>query len=188
MKKKFLKSCLRVDTLKHDIPSNSKLNTLCQTTKKLVWGLLLLSPFALTGCMVRLSTPTGVADSSDANQAKFYIQAIAKGQQAYYLTHGELAGSIDRLSIGLNLENESYRYQLTKGEQDKSVVMTAAAKTPELPSYTGVVYLNQDTSGVSAIANVCQTEKPSTEPPKIQITLNPGASSLECPSGSRSVQ
>lgn len=187
MNTQLLGSCLRTGIFMHDIPANSKLN-LHRTAKKLVLGLLLLSPFALTGCMLRVSTPNGDTDSADANQAKFYIQAMTKGQQAYFLTHGELAGSIEKLSIGIDLETESYRYQLSKGEQDKSAVMTAAAKTPDLPSYTGVVYLNRDAAGVTALANMCQTDRPSTEPPKIQLTPNPGESGLECPPGSQPVQ
>jgi hypothetical protein len=185
---KLLKSFLYLDALKLELSSRRNLNSLDQS-KKLSWLLLLISSFTLTSCMFRLSTSTGVIDSPQAtNEAKFYIQAMTKGQQAYYLMHGELASSIEKLSIGIDLETESYRYQLIKGGQEQNVVMTASAKTPELPSYTGVVYLNQDTSGVTAIANICQTDKPSTEPPKISITPNPDESSLDCPSGSHKVQ
>ena len=65
--------------------------------------------------------------------------------------------------------------------------MTAAAKQDGLPSYAGVVTVSHTAGGVMALANICKTDQPSTEPPALSSTPTPGEG-LKCPAGSSPVR
>jgi hypothetical protein len=141
---------------------------------------LVLSPAFLAGCQLSLQAP----DLSGENQAKFYLNAIAHGQQAYYKANGHFASSADKLSIDLNLDTPEYRYAIvSQGEKAERIEMTAAAKTEGYPSYAGILVVVPNANGVEAVANLCQTETPSQLPPVFPQSLEP-TQVLNCPPGS----
>lgn len=154
-----------------------------------VWKILIFSPLLLTGCQLSISIPEleEMSPFESSNQASFVMQTMTAGQQAYYEVNGQFASSLDSLSVDLNVETGEYRYQLvTVGDSAQTVVMTAAAKTGELPSYAGVVTVGQTEGGVMAFANICKTDEPSTVPPPLSTTPIPGEG-LQCPPGSSPV-
>lgn len=160
------------------------MNRLFVTLKKSVWGVLCVSPFLLTSCSLNLSLPQW--DESD--QAGLVMQAIATGQQTYYQANGQFANTIQGLSLNVNLDTEAYRYSVdTEGQYAQTVVMTATAKQEGLPSYAGVLTVNQTEGGVMALANICKTDQPSFEPPPLSSTPTPG-DGLKCPPGSSPVK
>lgn len=157
--------------------------------KKLGLGLLLL-PLWLTGCELQFSLNPieDLSLLSETDQTEMVMQGMMVGQQAYYQANGYFAASPESLAIDIKLETQEYRYSLiTEGELAQTVVMKAAAKTAELPSYTGVVTVNLTEGGAVALANLCKTDYPSTEPPHLstQVTIGEG---LKCPPGSSQVR
>ncbi|WP_413163620.1 type IV pilin-like G/H family protein [Capilliphycus salinus ALCB114379] len=152
--------------------------------------LLLFSPLFLTGCQLNISIPEleEMSPFESSNQASFVMQTLTTGQQAYYQANGRFASSLETLSLDFNIETAEYHYKLiTVGDSAQTVVMTASAKTEELPSYAGVVTVGQTEGGVMAFANICQTDEPSTEPPPLATTPIPGEG-LKCPPGSSPVR
>lgn len=149
-----------------------------------VSGVLLVAPVFLTSCSLNLSLP----QLNESDKAEFVMQAMTTGQQAYYEANGQFANSIQGLSLNANLDTGEYRYSInTEGQYAQTVVMTAAAKQEGLPSYAGVVTVNKTEGGVMALANICKTDQPSTEPPALSSTPIPGEG-LKCPAGSSPVQ
>jgi hypothetical protein len=157
--------------------------------KKLGLGLLLLT-LGLTGCELKFSL-NSIEDLpllNQTDQTEMVMQGMMVGQQAYYQANGYFAASPESLAVDVKLETQEYRYSLiTEGELAQTVVMKAAAKTAELPSYTGVVTMKITEGGAVALANICKTDYPSTEPPRLstQVTIEEG---LKCPPGSSQVQ
>jgi len=149
------------------------------------WGktLLCLSPLLLASCQLLVHAP-----HRGENQAEWYIEAIAKGQESYYKMNGNFASSLDKLSLNFNLETEDYRYSLvSEGEKAQRVVVTAAAKLDGLPSYAGIMVVNPSDESVEATLNACKTIEPSRIPPVFPPTFLPGQE-LNCPPGSETVQ
>ena len=122
------------------------------------------------------------------DEAKIYMSALTQVQQAHYQEKGKFATKIEDVSIGLRTETESYRYQfLPQGDETQSVMITAVAKNPNLPSYTGAVFATKAEGKTAPIAQICVTEKPSMSPPAMPVVPGDGSSKIQCPSGSRSL-
>ena len=110
-----------------------------------------------------------------------------RAQQAFYLENEKFGTTIEELGIGIEPEDENYRYQVVpQGDQAQSVMMTAQAKRPELRSYTGAVFVLKGGDEGVTFAWICETDAPSATPPAM-----PGAPSntqdrlmIQCPPGS----
>ncbi|MCF2145647.1 type IV pilin-like G/H family protein [Desmonostoc muscorum LEGE 12446] len=117
-------------------------------------------------------------------EAKVAIGSINRAQQAYYLENKKFA-TIDQLGIGVKPETDNYRYQIvTPGKQTQTLISTAAAKKPELKSYTGVVFLRKVKGEMLIIPGICETDKPSTKPPGLPRFSNQKSQPIQCPVGS----
>ncbi len=123
------------------------------------------------------------------DEAKKYLYALTQVQRAHYEEVGKFATAIEQVSIGLRTETESYRYQIVpQGNETQSVMITAAAKNSQLPSYTGAVFVTQVNGQTTTVAQICETNQPSTSPPAMPTGPRDGSSAIQCPTGSRSLQ
>ncbi|MGB0561575.1 MAG: type IV pilin-like G/H family protein [Spirulinaceae cyanobacterium] len=143
---------------------------------------LLGLPLLLGGCQLSLQMPT------PENQAKFYIDAIAQSQTAYYKANGEFANSIEQLDLNLSIDGPDYKLTATShGEPTHSILAEAAAKHDDLHSYASLIYLKGNNEQVDVLVQACKTEVPSKRPP--MLTTRPRlVNALDCPEGSVSVQ
>jgi Type IV pilin-like G and H, putative len=163
-----------------NLTTQSNQQSFTSTLSRLGKTLLVLSPLFLAGCQLSIQAP----NLSSEDRAKFYLQAIARGQETYYKANGHFASSVDKLSINLNLDTPEYSYAIvSEGEKAERMTMTAAAKIDGLPSYAGLLVVKPSQSGVEAVANLCQTDGPSKTPPVFPQQLDP-SQVLECPPGS----
>lgn len=122
------------------------------------------------------------------DEAKKYMSALTQVQQARYSEKGKFATTIEEVSIGLRTETESYRYQfLPQGDETQSVMITAAAKNPELPSYTGAVFATKVNGKPTTAAQICETEKPATSPPAMPVAPAENSLKVQCPTGTRAL-
>jgi hypothetical protein len=123
------------------------------------------------------------------DEAKKYMYALTKVQQAHYREVGKFATTIEQVSIGLRTETESYRYRIVpQGDEKQSVMVTAEAKKAELPSYTGAVFVTKVNGETTTAAQICETDKPSTSPPAMPAAPADSSLKIQCPAGSRSLQ
>ncbi|HLP89599.1 MAG TPA: type IV pilin-like G/H family protein [Nostocaceae cyanobacterium] len=124
--------------------------------------------------------------STPESEAKQTIGAMSRVQQAYYLEYSRFAKTLNELQIGIKPETENYRYRIIpQGNGKKSVVQTATAKKPGLPSYTGFIYIQKDAAGEELpYALICETNQPSTKPPATPKIPSNTSQEAKCPVGS----
>lgn len=143
-------------------------------------------------------------DSTREGEAKQYIAAVNRAQQAYYLQNGKFATSMQQLGLGLQGQTQNYRYRIVlqrqnsdsisaseqpslygqPGDRVESVMMIAVPRRPALKSYTGGVFATISVRATSTRAVVCETAKPSASPPIPQDGRNQSGQ-ITCPAGSR---
>ncbi|MBD0390840.1 MAG: type IV pilin-like G/H family protein [Nostoc sp. C3-bin3] len=114
--------------------------------------------------------------------SKINIGSINRSQQAVYLEKTAFANTIEELGLNLKSETEDYFYNLTADSSNSLV--TATAKTDELKSYIGAVFLVQENGEITTVAVICETNTPSKIPPQ-SPQLN--GSQPACPAGSSKV-
>lgn len=125
------------------------------------------------------------ANKARQAEARNYIGAMNRAQQAYRLEQNSFTNSLTELGIGIRQETENYSYGLRLLDET-AVQHTATPKKEGLKSYTGIVYLTKVTSGgiteEVTIAILCESESPEqSEPPAPQIT----GAEASCPVGFR---
>jgi hypothetical protein len=159
------------------------------------WFYLMLA-IGLAGC----GTPTTVAPrvtptatttattpttpQGQAGQAKAYIGAMNRGQQAVLLEAGQFAGTIEAIGLGLKAESEGYTYRVVpQADPKRSVVNLAIAKGAGV-SFLGLVYVVVDGSGEkSSIVQICSTSQPLTALPALGVAPQKDGDPIVCPDG-----
>lgn len=137
---------------------------------------------------IKVIEPEVKKAKTPADEVKTYLAALTQVQQAHYREQGKFAATIEEVSIGLKTETDFYRYKFIPQKDDtKSIMITAEAKNAQLPSYTGAVFATQINGKNTAVAQICETEKPSTTPPIMPNAPITGSSEIKCPVGSRSL-
>jgi hypothetical protein len=126
------------------------------------------------------TTPQG-----QAGQAKAYISAMNRGQQAVFLETNQFAGSIEAIGLGLKAESEAYTYRVVpQADPKRSVVNLAIAKGAGAASFLGLVYVVVDGSGEkSSIVQICSTDRPLTTAPTLGAGPQKENDPIVCPDG-----
>jgi Type IV pilin-like G and H, putative len=86
---------------------------------------------------------------------------VLLSQQAEHLVKRRFASDMKQLSGDMPSEIEEYYLQILQADANKTIV-TATAKVPGLPSYTGAVFAVQ---AKVATSKICKTKVPSEMPP-----------------------
>lgn len=156
-----------------------------ETRKKTVstllmgFGGLVVITFLLFSIVRSFNRQANLARQSEARNT---VGAMGRGQQAYYLEFLEFAENIQDLQVGISEETDNYIYEIVSVET-YGVGQVARAKTPNLKSYSGGVFITSSSDGRStSSAYICETIQPSLiapEPPYIDFQ----ESKLICPNG-----
>src|SRR6476469_6145638 len=166
-----------------------------KSSKVLIWvaavsGCGCLSIFII-GIIAAIALPSFLNQANKAKQseAKVYIGSINKGQQAYRIDKPTFATSIRDLQIGINPETVNYSYKIVpQPDKSKSVMMTAAAKTSGLKSYTGAVFaIKKVKEDFTTVRVVCESDLATNTPPAMPATPKDELTQIECPAGSHSI-
>jgi len=131
------------------------------------------------------------SNKAKQSEAKTYVGAMNRGQQAYYLEKEKWGQNVDALGIGIKFETENYRYNTQAVSSIKTVniknypgitVQTGIARKEGLKSYLGVVYLSNVASGndTSTINLLCESNEPTTK--EIGLPKFDGKK-IQCPDG-----
>ena len=110
----------------------------------------LLVVIIIIGILSAIALPSFLnqANKAKESEAKQYLSAINKGQQAYYTEKGVFTDGISSLGVGIKTATENFTYGCTVA--DTGLVNCAANPVPKsaLRAYLGAVYLIQvDTTG-----------------------------------------
>ena len=117
----------------------------------------------LLGLLTAIVLPSFLLQANKAKQseAKQYIASMNKGQQDYYAEMAEFSNKISDLGLEIKSETENYSYNISKVNYSRYVISTATAKNEQLKSYSGIVYLDDNTT----TSMICETEEPSLTAP-----------------------
>ena len=130
-------------------------------------GIAVLATFIglifLLGLLTAIVLPSFLLQANKAKQseAKHYIASMNKGQQDYYAEMAEFSNNISDLGLGIKSETENYSYNISKVNYSRYIISTATAKNEQLKSYSGIVYLDDNTT----TSMICETEEPSLTAP-----------------------
>ena len=123
------------------------------------------------------------AELAKQSEAKQYLGAMTRAQQAYYIEENKFASTIDDLQMGIPTETENFIYKVVpQDDKAKSILITAEAKDATLKSYAGAVFVNSEDTTQSI---VCETNENSTTPPAMP-TLE--GTEAKCAEGSSPIQ
>ena len=138
------------------------------------------------GIIMAIALPSFLnqADKARQTEAKSYLGAMVRAQQAHILEHDSFTQSPSELGISLPPSSPNYRYQiLEQGNPKQNVFITAQAIKPNLRSYTAAVFL---TKKDTTITEICESLSPQPIPPKLP-TLSKDKKAVECAAGSQSL-
>jgi type II secretory pathway pseudopilin PulG len=117
-----------------DKKSKSCVGTLLSITFIYVLPVMILAAIALpsvVGC--------GGAQKAKQSEAKQYISAMNKGQQAIYAEDGAFSNSINALGLGIKTQTTNYNYSTISTKN--AAFSYGVARSNNLTSYVGAVFL-----------------------------------------------
>ncbi len=166
--------------------------------------------FTVGAIAAALTLPRFAAEANRAkeSEAKVYIGALGRAQQAYFLEKNQFSPELDALGIGISLENKNYSYQIahlqnqtdprTMGMQRPLIVQhVAQPKKGDLKSYISIVWttpivpeLGTLQAESTTMAIRCESQQPTVQlppPPLLTLTrkVRPGSIQYQaqCPAG-----
>ncbi|PZO40559.1 MAG: hypothetical protein DCF19_11720 [Pseudanabaena frigida] len=155
----------------------------------IIGGLLMPNILSLT----RISSDTNVdanlnfalfqspANRARQSEAKSYVGAINRAQQAFFLEKEYFTSKLYDLGIGISSETENYKYQIVVIDSKKGVQNIAIPKKDNLKAYTGFVNIRPvvGTQEMTSVAMLCESLKPTRDlPSKFKLSDKP-----TCPEG-----
>ena len=107
---------------------------------------------------------SGIADIQES-EAKFTVGAMNRSQQAFFLENSAFATNIDDLQIGIEEESDQYKFSIEA--KDQSVYNYGIAKTEEIKSFVGGVFITGETTN-SILCIADETGSSKLSPPIIE--------------------
>jgi len=145
-----------------DKKSKSCIGTLLRITFISVPVVMILAAIALPSFLC------GSPNKAKQSEAKQYISAMNKGQQAIYAEEGAFSNSINALGLGIKTQTTNYNYSIIATKN--AAFSYGVARSNNLTSYVGAVFLvpvsqaaNKEKTTVSIL---CAANSPGkTQPP-----------------------
>ena len=97
-------------------------------------------------------------------EARQYVSAINKAEQAYYTENGRFSSNWSQLGVGIRTETANYTYRISNLSA-RSVRVTAAAKDNRLKSYTGAVVIVGAGNDLTSQSVICESNTATRTPP-----------------------
>ncbi|MDD1413514.1 prepilin-type N-terminal cleavage/methylation domain-containing protein [Dolichospermum sp. ST_con] len=123
----------------------------------------LLMVFILIGILSAIALPSFLSQAAKAQQseAKMYIGAVNRAQQAYRMENTLFTDSLDTLQISIPVSTNNYSYSLT-ADSNKAIITATANDTAALKGFNGGVTV---ISYGLTLAVACQTAGPEANNP-----------------------
>jgi type IV pilus assembly protein PilA len=127
----------------------------------------LLVVIIIIGILSAIALPSFLNQANKAKQseAKQYVGALVRSQQAYYLENSNFTSDPDELGRVVKAETTNYKYPMTTVNQDKTnetVRVDGESLKAALKPYVGQVKLNPfgKNSEATTLATLCESKKP----------------------------
>jgi type IV pilus assembly protein PilA len=137
----------------------------------LEWAIFLV----ISGILAAMALPSFIAASSKPDplsEAKTYIGAIGRGQQAYFFENNKFTDSLDKLQIGIHSQTTNYNYSL---KATKSAAYSyGIARNQDFTSAVGGVFTitTKENPEMTTITILCINDKPGIITPPLPILKN----------------
>jgi len=141
-----------------------------------------ISAFSVGAIAAAMTLPKLTAEANRAKQveAKTYIGAMGRAQQAYYLESSKFSPDLNLLGLGIRPETENYIYKIsTEGKTPEGLPFVQNAAIPkkgDLKNYVGYSWVTQVTlpgspSGQekTTMAIVCESTQSTTQIPTAPV-------------------
>lgn len=141
----------------------------------------LLVVIIIIGILSAIALPSFLNQAAKGKQseAKSYVGATMRAQQAFRIENTSFASNSTQLEIGLPTQTVNYSYVISGSNANTTLVSGNALDASSLKSYSGGVTILTDTGITSALA--CQTIKTTSAAISVTLTTNANAS---CPANS----
>jgi type II secretory pathway pseudopilin PulG len=146
-------------------------------------GLIVAGIISAIALPILLSQST--SDMSKEAEAKTYLGALLRGQQAHFLENGTFATEINQLELGISAETEHYVYELVSESDGSRTFVYATPKEPTLSGFAGAVYAVEDAPLYSGLCQADERGQIPPEPPALDTDL--AEPTVVCPPGSEPV-
>lgn len=112
----------------------------------------------IIGILSAIALPSLLSRANKARQteAKLYVGAMNRAQQAYYFENTAFTNNIDELGAGIQQETDNYQYQININAGNLVATHNGISQKPALKSYAGITFLNTITlaSGTTEAVSV----------------------------------
>lgn len=117
----------------------------------------LLVVIIIIGILAAIALPSFLNQAAKAKQseAKSYVGAVNRSQQAYRIENPKFAAKLTDLELGLS-DTVNYKFDLTGSDDEKGVVKAEPQDIKALKAYSGGVYLDAATGQTAAI--MCESK------------------------------
>ena len=118
-------------------------------------------------------------------EGRVYVYSMNRAQQGFYLENGYFSSDLSELDLGIDSETENYSYTSIATDDKQIIQNTGIAKTPEIKSYLGIVWIGKDddTNEQTPLAIFCESDRPTTVPPPQAILPVDVTQEPTCPPG-----
>jgi type IV pilus assembly protein PilA len=127
------------------------------------------------GILAAIALPSFLNQANKAKQseAKQYVGAIVRSEQAYFLENDKFTSNLADLKLPIDAENRNYSYtiKLLPGKQQSLVMVQAKSNFPALKSYVGAARVVEQLGEKTTAGIVCETAIASTLAPPFVLPV-----------------
>lgn len=128
----------------------------------------LLVVVIIIGILAAIALPSllGQVNKAKQSEARTYVGAVNRAQQAYYLERQNFASDLSELQVGIKTESDNYKYEIKGGGTAADAAQFQGTATKKaLKSYYGLVGTTVGDSATSealTLALACESKLPTT--------------------------
>jgi type IV pilus assembly protein PilA len=177
---KQLKTKPQLDALNKQAASSEKNIPPDKKSKSWVGNLLMFAFISVPVIMIlaAIALPSvvgcGGAQKAKQSEAKQYISAMNKGQQAKYAEDGAFSNSINALGLGIKTQTTNYNYSILATKN--AAFNYGVARSNNLTSYVGAVFLVPVSQAAkkekTTVSILCVANSPGNTQPPAPILQN----------------
>jgi len=119
----------------------------------------LLVVIIIIGILSAIALPSFLNQANKAreSEAKQYVGAANRAQQAFFLEQNTFTTDFQRLGLGLNTSTENYTYSIPTGDSVQALITAAPGNTNTLRAFMGAVSVGQSTTNETTTRSIlCQ--------------------------------
>jgi type IV pilus assembly protein PilA len=119
----------------------------------------LLVVIIIIGILAAIALPSFLNQAAKAKQseAKSYVGAVNRAQQAYRIENAKFAPDFDKLEVGLDASSNNYTYTIAANEGTSGTIIAAPTDKDALRAYSGGVFIDNTNGQTRAVT--CEGEK-----------------------------